>query len=176
MRSRIPVQYQYIFYTESYRKKVYKCEDYSFKKRSPAQGIHKLYTMSASATLLGLSNLVEAATALAKLTCCAPTPAFAQIHHHSSHNHDGGKVTKNHRSAASSFAADGVKEIFPERLMAMLNDESLADIVTWLPHGRSFQIIRPDIFTEHVLPKFVPPVDVRSSTKYPSFTRKLNRW
>jgi hypothetical protein len=68
------------------------------------------------------------------------------------------------------------KEIFPERLMAILNDSSLSDIVTWLPHGRSFVIIRPDVFTETVLPKYLPPVDAKASTKYTSFTRKLNRW
>lgn len=37
-------------------------------------------------------------------------------------------------------------------------------------------IIRPDVFSENVLPKYFPSSDSRSSTKYPSFTRKLNRW
>jgi hypothetical protein len=68
------------------------------------------------------------------------------------------------------------KEIFPQKLMEILADTSLSDIVSWLPHGRSFVIIRPDLFCEMVLPKYLPPVDSRGSTKYPSFTRKLNRW
>ena len=68
------------------------------------------------------------------------------------------------------------REIFPQRLMAILADSTLSDIVSWLPHGRSFVIIRPDVFSEQVLPKYFPSTDSRSSTKYPSFTRKLNRW
>jgi HSF-type DNA-binding len=79
-------------------------------------------------------------------------------------------------AASAAVAAANSKEIFPSRLMAILNDATLADIVTWLPHGRSFVIIRPDVFTERVLPQYLPPADARSSTKYPSFTRKLNRW
>jgi HSF-type DNA-binding len=79
---------------------------------------------------------------------------------------------QNHKENLSN----GSKEIFPERLMALLNDSSLSEIITWLPHGRSFVIIRPDVFTEHVLPKHFPPVDARTASKYTSFTRKLNRW
>lgn len=76
----------------------------------------------------------------------------------------------------SSNCHSGSKEIFPERLMAILNDASLSEVITWLPHGRSFVIIRPDVFTETALPKYFPPLDARSSLKYTSFTRKLNRW
>ena len=68
------------------------------------------------------------------------------------------------------------REIFPQRLLAILNDPTLTEVVAWLPHGRSFVIIRPGVFTEQVLPKYLPPTDARSSTKYASFTRKLNRW
>jgi len=68
------------------------------------------------------------------------------------------------------------REIFPQRLLAVLNEPSLSAVISWLPHGRSFVIIRPDVFTETVMPKYFPPVDSRGSTKYPSFTRKLNRW
>ena len=70
----------------------------------------------------------------------------------------------------------GKKQAFPQRLHAILADLTLVDYITWLPNGESFVIIRPDKFTEEVLPKYLPPVDARSSTKYPSFTRKLNRW
>lgn len=80
--------------------------------------------------------------------------------------------------AYAAATAGTSKDIFPERLIAILNDTDLRDIVTWLPDGLSFVIIRPDVFTEHVLPKFFPPVDGTGSAspKYPSFTRKLNRW
>lgn len=142
-------------------------------------------------TLEGLSHLAEAATALANLTCCASLSASAQIHISQAQRLQSLNVTKpsarrrvvkdaegdaKNYPFATAFAAGNVKEIFPERLMAMMNNKSLADIITWLPHGRSFQILRPDVFSEFVLPKYLPPVDSRSSTKYPSFTRKMNRW
>ena len=79
-------------------------------------------------------------------------------------------------SPAASSQPYSKREIFPQRLLAILSDPSLCDVVAWLPHGKSFVIIRPDVFTEQVLPKYLPPTDARSSTKYASFTRKLNRW
>jgi len=95
------------------------------------------------------------------------------------------KPSSSLQATPAAAAQQQQREIFPQRLLAILNDTSLSDIVSWLPHGRSFVIIRPDVFTEHVLPKYLPPVvDVSarsggngsSATKYPSFTRKLNRW
>lgn len=125
--------------------------------------------------------LLEAATALAKLTESRGfeeadnTAAVAEAQEEAEvsvvSDEEGRKKTAS-RSANSNSA----REIFPQRLMAILSDKSLLDVVTWLPHGRSFVIIRPDVFTENVLPKYLPPVDARASAKYPSFTRKLNRW
>lgn len=78
-------------------------------------------------------------------------------------------------STASTPSKDKKKEIFPERLMEMLSDKTLSDVITWTPNGRSFVILRPDILVQ-VLPKYLPAENSRASTKYPSFTRKLNRW
>ena len=119
----------------------------------------------------GLSHLVEAATALtalvdsqkknsAKRTGSKPVVS----------DDDESRTQKAHSKTGKK------REIFPQKLMEILADSSLSDVVSWLPHGRSFVIIRPDIFTEQVLPKYLPSVDSRASTKYPSFTRKLNRW
>jgi HSF-type DNA-binding len=105
---------------------------------------------SSTMNIGALNRLVEAATALAQLTDKVAQPG--------------------------STTPVISREIFPQRLMAMLQDDSLNDVISWLPHGKSFVIVRPDVFTERVLPKFLPPVDARSCTKYPSFTRKLNRW
>jgi len=150
--------------------------------------------MSAPATHPpGLSHLMEAATALAKLTGSLPTSAGSfrgqqQAQQQNSSQQPFASQGVLHQQTAASTASERSKssrspantgpkaKIFPERLMDILNDKSLADTITWLPHGRSFVIIRPDVFTEEVLPKYLPPVDARSSTKYPSFTRKLNRW
>lgn len=77
-------------------------------------------------------------------------------------------------STASNNNLRSSREIFPQRLMGILSDATLSDVISWLPHGQSFVIIRPDVFAERVLPKHLP--SEKSSTKYPSFTRKLNRW
>ncbi|CAB9516782.1 Heat stress transcription factor [Seminavis robusta] len=130
----------------------------------------------------GLCHLVEAATALSKLveasgkrsekaeqpvqpaeqTAALAAERTASISDDDEDKKNGVRCNK--------------REIFPQRLLAILNDSSLSDTCTWLPGGRSFVIVRPDVFTEKVLPKYLPPVDARGSTKYPSFTRKLNRW
>jgi hypothetical protein len=112
---------------------------------------------------------MEAASALKKL---------AEVQ--SSHELEVPKLSPSQRGVVSDddFACTKrtikPRETFPQRLMAILSDSSLSDVISWLPHGRSFAIIRPDALAERVLAKYLP--DPRSSTKYASFTRKLNRW
>ena len=60
------------------------------------------------------------------------------------------------------------RESFPQRLMQILSDPNIYDVMRWLPHGRSFIILQTDDLAEKV-----KKPEVR---KYPSFTRKLNRW
>ena len=119
----------------------------------------------------GLSHLVEAATALTALNDFPGPPKNTKRQERSVVSDDDEYITKVNNNKNSKK-----REIFPQKLMEILADESLSAVVSWLPHGKSFVISRPDIFTEKVLPKYLPPVDARSSTKYPSFTRKLNRW
>ena len=77
-----------------------------------------------------------------------------------------------------------MREIFPQRLMRILSDPSISAIITWLPHGRSFVIIQQEVLAIEVLPRYFPESASSSSKansasaacKYPSFTRKLNRW
>lgn len=129
----------------------------------------------------GLSHLVEAATALTKLvdvtgktapstsvSSPGPQPQRSVV----SDDEDESKKLKQKVKSAPL----NPREIFPQRLMKILDDSELTDVISWLPHGRSFVIIRPDVFSEKVLPRYFPSTDSRSSTKYPSFTRKLNRW
>lgn len=85
------------------------------------------------------------------------------------------------------------KEIFPIRLHRLLADPTVQDAISWLPNGQSFVILRPDAFATSVLPRYFAPegsnsINAKSSGhyhfknkaqvvhKYPSFTRKLNRW
>ncbi|KAL7529359.1 hypothetical protein ACHAXR_006428 [Thalassiosira sp. AJA248-18] len=89
------------------------------------------------------------------------------------------------------------KEMFPMRLHALLSDPTVRDVISWLPHGKSFVVLRPDVFANQVLPRYFAPegsnsLNAKTTTmlgkdgslqtknkgvhKYPSFTRKLNRW
>jgi hypothetical protein len=127
----------------------------------------------------GLSYLMEAATALAKLT---QSESFEEASTETATARPEEETEafvvsdEEDRKKLASRSINSKRVIFPQQLLSILSDTSLSDVVTWLPHGRSFVIVRPDVFTEEVLPKYLPPVDARASTKYPSFTRKLNRW
>lgn len=125
----------------------------------------------------GLSHLVEAATALTELEGRTRLPSVRQESKRSVHPIPSSSIVDAGFDCSSS-SSDNIKkkEIFPQKLLEILADTSLSGIVSWLPHGRSFVIIRPDLFCTQVLPQYLPPVDSRGSTKYPSFTRKLNRW
>ena len=148
----------------------------------------------------GLSNLVEAATALATFSLCSRVPTISPDQTKQTHVGPstasfnpqftplrGHQVFDETRISdiKSSTSADANKETFPQRLLAILNDTNVSsDVISWLPNGCSFIITRPDIFMESILPKYIAhdsnrttPVSSTSiSTKYPSFTRKLNRW
>ena len=90
--------------------------------------------------------------------------------------------------------SSGGKETFPMKLHALLADSAVCDIISWLPQGKSFVVLRPDMFASRVLPRYFAPegsnsLNARQANgkegsvnkaqgvhKYPSFTRKLNRW
>mmetsp|Transcript_5226 Transcript_5226/g.10729 ORF Transcript_5226/g.10729 Transcript_5226/m.10729 type:complete len:851 (+) Transcript_5226:275-2827(+) len=66
--------------------------------------------------------------------------------------------------------AGGVVQPFPGKLLEVLDRGDLGDIVDWMPHGRSFIVKKPKLFTSDVLPRFF------KQTKFLSFTRQLNLW
>ena len=77
------------------------------------------------------------------------------------------------RSIFNSSATQANKEQFPAKLYEMLeavDDLGLAHTVSWLPHGRSFEVKDPTEFMSLVVPKFF------KATKYRSFQRQLNLW
>ena len=62
---------------------------------------------------------------------------------------------------------------FPSKLFGLLKSVDslgLEHIVSWRPHGISFQVHDPDLFKALVLPEFF------KATKYRSFQRQLNVW
>jgi len=73
----------------------------------------------------------------------------------------------------ASPSRGGLAEPFPEKLFRMLSDteqEGWTDIVSFLPHGRSFAVRDPDRFVQEIMPRYF------QQTKWSSFTRQLNLW
>lgn len=124
----------------------------------------------------GFSHLVEAAAALEALKVPNQSPAKASLVSDEDAPHPKrAKTSKQFVNASKKKTAS--KTVFPEHLMSILNDAQLSDTITWLPHGRSFVVLRPDIFMKKVVPVYLPSDDTKAgTTKYASFTRKLNRW
>ena len=56
------------------------------------------------------------------------------------------------------------------KLNAMLSNPELSTIITWLPHGRSWKILKQKEFVSTVMPNYF------ESNNYKSFLRLLNAW
>lgn len=70
----------------------------------------------------------------------------------------------------AASTAEEVPVTFPQKLMAVLDNDQLSDIITWLPHGKGFIILQKKKFASEVMPMYF------KHSKFTSFTRKLNRW
>jgi hypothetical protein len=58
----------------------------------------------------------------------------------------------------------------PAKLNHMLADPQNSHIISWMPHGRAWKILRPQEFTDRVLPRYF------ESVNYNSFVRLINAW
>jgi len=59
---------------------------------------------------------------------------------------------------------------FPTKLYALLSQPQLSHIIAWMPHGRSWKVLKPRVFETSVLPVFF------ESDNYHSFNRVINAW
>lgn len=59
---------------------------------------------------------------------------------------------------------------FPIKLYALLSQPQLGHVITWMPHGRSWKVLKPRVFETAVLPVFF------ESDNYHSFNRVINAW
>lgn len=66
--------------------------------------------------------------------------------------------------------SDRSDELFPVKLHKILNDPSYSEIITWMPHGRSWKALNIQALESEVLPKFF------NHTHYASFMRQVNGW
>jgi hypothetical protein len=59
---------------------------------------------------------------------------------------------------------------FPAKLQAILSRPDNADIIAWMPHGRSWRVLKPREFEVKVIPLFF------EHAKFSSFIRQANGW
>jgi hypothetical protein len=59
---------------------------------------------------------------------------------------------------------------FPVKLYAILAQKEFQDIITWLPHGRSWKVLKPNLFESLVMPLFF------ENNNSHSFNRLVNAW
>jgi len=79
-------------------------------------------------------------------------------------NGGGGGGRGNFRRGPCSHAT------FPAKLHDILSRPDLADVVGWLPHGRSWRIVDQTAFINRVMPHFF------TQSKFASFMRQVNGW
>jgi len=69
------------------------------------------------------------------------------------------------------YTSGGTKEAsFPLKLHSILSNPENHDFIHWLPHGRSWRIVRVGKFEEEVIPRYF------RHAKYASFMRQVNGW
>lgn len=59
---------------------------------------------------------------------------------------------------------------FPLKLYAMLARKEFQDVISWMPHGRSWKVLKPNLFESLVMPMFF------EYSNYHSFNRLVNAW
>ena len=59
---------------------------------------------------------------------------------------------------------------FPAKMHSILSRPELADIISWLPHGRAWRILKPREFEVRVIPTYF------EHAKFSSFIRQANGW
>jgi len=60
---------------------------------------------------------------------------------------------------------------FPAKLFQILSNPEFSHIITWMPHGCSWRMLQPRLFSEVVSPKYFS-----HQSKYSSFMRQVNGW
>mmetsp|Transcript_41559 Transcript_41559/g.60818 ORF Transcript_41559/g.60818 Transcript_41559/m.60818 type:complete len:652 (+) Transcript_41559:255-2210(+) len=82
---------------------------------------------------------------------------------------DAGAVADT-QSAGNLGTSSGKEPPFPVKLHRILSNPEFRDIITWLPHGRSWRVLKPKAFEERVIPLYF------RHAKYASFMRQVNGW
>jgi hypothetical protein len=82
---------------------------------------------------------------------------------------DNGSSASNNQRGGSLESSIRVQK-FPVKLYAILAQKEFHDIITWMPHGRSWKVLKPNLFESMVMPLFF------EYSNYHSFNRLVNAW
>lgn len=89
---------------------------------------------------------------------------------------DFASVPEDHEAEAAPAQANRSLESsirvqkFPVKLYSILAQKEFSDIITWMPHGRSWKVLKPNLFESLVMPLFF------EYSNYHSFNRLVNAW
>ena len=72
-------------------------------------------------------------------------------------------------SLVGTSSTSGKEPPFPVKLHKILSKLEFTDVVSWLPHGRSWRVLKPKAFEEKVVPLYF------RHAKYASFMRQVTR-
>jgi hypothetical protein len=81
---------------------------------------------------------------------------------------DFSKMCNNDANDFHKNQPPGKEPPFPVKLHRILSNPEYSDIVSWLPHGRSWRVLKPKAFEEKVIPIFF------RHAKYASFMRQVS--
>lgn len=79
-----------------------------------------------------------------------------------------GPTSSSNRNGSSESSIRVQK--FPVKLYAILAQKEFHDIICWMPHGRSWKVLKPSVFESLVMPLFF------EYSNYHSFNRLVNAW
>lgn len=78
--------------------------------------------------------------------------------------------TEDDHSSMYNYMMYNTKNSFPVKLHWILSNPEFESIISWLPHGRSWRVLQPEVFTKNVIPMYF------RHTRFPSFMRQVNGW
>jgi hypothetical protein len=79
-----------------------------------------------------------------------------------------GQMTSGNQKSAEGSSIRVQK--FPVKLYTILARPEFQEIITWMPHGRSWKVLKPHLFESMVMPLFF------EYSNYHSFNRLINAW
>lgn len=79
-------------------------------------------------------------------------------------------ISQTDQAQRSGHNADIRVQVLPVKLAAILAEPKFAHIITWMPHGRAWKVLRLKEFTKQVAPQYF------EYPNYNSFIRLVNAW